>query len=230
MALGIVSNVVWWSLACMMPVKLWELSIMQLASYATNVAAVWSLGLSTTCPDSFIARYNQWLNFHPRVLMYQFQTDFKAGGFFDRDQSHLDSCSVCQKPIVEATLMALKRRYHRNCFRCSVCNRSLADDQFCPSPNDPCAPLCLDDYWRMVAPICSHCTKPILPSAKAAESNALVVAKTLHRVDHSNGHHYETCSYHPQCVPTVAMAKWEWNFHPGLELVFLSILLCQYLV
>ena len=42
----------------------------------------------------------------------------------------LPNCSQCYKEINDTVCMAMGRRFHVDCFRCSACRTALADQEF----------------------------------------------------------------------------------------------------
>ncbi|KAK9459804.1 uncharacterized protein V1516DRAFT_451922 [Lipomyces oligophaga] len=85
-------------------------------------------------------------------------------------------CAACQKPLEPPTMRALDRNYHKSCFVCADCGKSVVD-RFFPLSLDPSpssttttpnsskstssanniVPLCEHDYFRRKSLLCHVC-------------------------------------------------------------------------
>jgi len=92
------------------------------------------------------------------------------GKFFNLDNDRLceddflktrEKCHRCSQPIMESSLRALERIYHPECFRCSMCPKTLEGTQFFIT-NDTKEPVCKEDFERFVAMCCDGCKEPIV--------------------------------------------------------------------
>ena len=64
-------------------------------------------------------------------------------------QKTREKCHRCSRPIMESSLRALERIYHPECFRCSMCPKTLEGTQFFVT-NDTKEPVCKEDFERLV--------------------------------------------------------------------------------
>ena len=62
-------------------------------------------------------------------------------------QKTRDKCYRCSLPILEASLTALERIYHPDCFKCSMCPKTLQGRQFFIT-EDTNEPICKDDFEK----------------------------------------------------------------------------------
>ncbi|BFU18662.1 LIM domain containing protein [Entamoeba histolytica HM-1:IMSS-B] len=70
-------------------------------------------------------------------------------------------CSNCGKPIIGPSLSALGKKYHPECFVCSVCKAPFPRGQFY---NLDGKPVCAEHYSSHASTnICGRCGKPIAP-------------------------------------------------------------------
>ncbi|EKE38300.1 LIM domain containing protein [Entamoeba nuttalli P19] len=70
-------------------------------------------------------------------------------------------CSNCGKPIIGPSLSALGKKYHPECFVCSVCKAPFPRGQFY---NLDGKPVCAEHYSNHASTnICGRCGKPIAP-------------------------------------------------------------------
>ena len=75
------------------------------------------------------------------------------------------ACAACGRPLVGTYTEALGRRWHGECFRCGLCQRSLSGTQFRERRGTPCCEAC---YLARVAPRCAQCEQPIAEQAVVA--------------------------------------------------------------
>lgn len=81
-----------------------------------------------------------------------------------------DKCYRCSMPILEASLTALERIYHPDCFKCSMCPKTLQGRQFFIT-EDTNEPICKDDFEKFVAKSCNGCKQPIVAERYVSLSN-----------------------------------------------------------
>lgn len=73
------------------------------------------------------------------------------------------SCSDCFTPIKDDICIAMGRRFHTACFKCSICATPLAGCEFRLGPTTDWELLCFHDWGVRYAPRCGGCRQPILP-------------------------------------------------------------------
>jgi len=81
-----------------------------------------------------------------------------------------EKCHRCSRPIYEASLRAMERIYHPECFKCSLCPKTLEGTQFFIT-DDTKEPVCKEDFERYVAKCCEGCKEPIVAERYLSLSN-----------------------------------------------------------
>jgi len=84
----------------------------------------------------------------------------------------LDNCAVCKNLITDKILRASDKTYHPDCFKCSVCSKSLDGIPF--TVDDDNVVYCVDDYYKRFAPKCSACGDSIIPEEGKEETIRIV--------------------------------------------------------
>ncbi|KJH51006.1 LIM domain protein [Dictyocaulus viviparus] len=67
-------------------------------------------------------------------------------------------CASCNGPIKDRCVSALKKNYHVQCFTCAECGQEFGDDGFHEKDG---LTYCRRDFFRLFAPRCKGCSKPI---------------------------------------------------------------------
>eukprot|EP01103_Thecamoeba_quadrilineata_P003028 TRINITY_DN12862_c0_g1_i1.p1 TRINITY_DN12862_c0_g1~~TRINITY_DN12862_c0_g1_i1.p1 ORF type:complete len:281 (-),score=32.07 TRINITY_DN12862_c0_g1_i1:58-900(-) len=65
-----------------------------------------------------------------------------------------ERCDECYRPIKERAVIALDKRFHPDCFVCTVCKKPFSDGRYVPHKNRP---YCRTDYEKL----CTKCDKVI---------------------------------------------------------------------
>ncbi|XP_056335347.1 four and a half LIM domains protein 3b [Danio aesculapii] len=94
------------------------------------------------------------------------------------DRLHANTCHEC-KELIEHNSRELyheNRHYHEQCFRCSRCSRSLAEESFTCQED---ALVCNECYCNEFSSNCVACGKTVMPGSKRLE--------------------YEGCVWHEEC-------------------------------
>jgi len=68
-------------------------------------------------------------------------------------------CAGCKNPITSAAVKALDKVWHKDCFSCKGCNRSLMDTSFASGENG--APYCSKCYDEQFGVKCGRCGSAI---------------------------------------------------------------------
>jgi len=76
----------------------------------------------------------------------------------DHQTVALDSCSGCNQPIKDASVLVNQKPYHPTCFSCSTCQKPI-DGKFFTEPDGRF--LCEHDY-QQTREKCDHCKLPLL--------------------------------------------------------------------
>lgn len=81
-------------------------------------------------------------------------------------QCHADRfaerCGKCHLPLRAPTLSALNNIFHENCFRCDLCNVSIATKTFIPMKDKPNCAACSSCHENKLAPKCFECGKGVI--------------------------------------------------------------------
>ncbi|CAG7817040.1 unnamed protein product [Allacma fusca] len=68
-------------------------------------------------------------------------------------------CASCHGPIKDnRAVVAMGKNWHPEHFRCTACNKQLAENAFYEHDGKP---YCVDDFMNMFAPKCKGCKQPI---------------------------------------------------------------------
>ncbi|CAN9500283.1 unnamed protein product [Ophioblennius macclurei] len=100
----------------------------------------------------------------------------------------LETCTICNKSIMERILRATGKAYHPHCFTCVVCHRSLDGVPFTVDASNHIH--CIADFHKKFAPRCCVCSEPIMP-APGQEETVRIVA--LDRDFHVQCYRCEDC-------------------------------------
>ncbi|XP_029939184.1 lipoma-preferred partner [Salarias fasciatus] len=100
----------------------------------------------------------------------------------------LETCTICNKSIMERILRATGKAYHPHCFTCVVCHRSLDGIPFTVDASNHIH--CIEDFHKKFAPRCCVCSEPIMP-APGQEETVRIVA--LDRDFHVQCYRCEDC-------------------------------------
>ncbi|KAH9417519.1 Transforming growth factor beta-1-induced transcript 1 protein [Dermatophagoides pteronyssinus] len=90
------------------------------------------------------------------------QTFFERDGlaYCEQDYHRLFSpkCHYCQKPIYDRCITALDKTWHPEHFCCAHCGQNFGDDGYHEKAGNA---YCRQDFFKLFAPKCSGCSKPI---------------------------------------------------------------------
>ncbi|KAK4472718.1 hypothetical protein MN116_003944 [Schistosoma mekongi] len=71
-------------------------------------------------------------------------------------------CAKCARPFTSGSILsALDKKWHPECFVCTICKRTLADQSFHVRNDDPYCANCLKENFQ---PRCATCRNIIDPS------------------------------------------------------------------
>ncbi|CAH8450728.1 unnamed protein product [Schistosoma curassoni] len=71
-------------------------------------------------------------------------------------------CAKCARPFTSGSILsALDKKWHPECFVCTICKRTLADQSFHVKNDDP---FCANCWKENFQPRCATCSKIIDPS------------------------------------------------------------------
>ncbi|XP_021323920.1 LIM domain-containing protein 1 [Danio rerio] len=111
--------------------------------------------------------------------------DFSGQVFCEEDYLYssvkhfAEVCSSCGYLITDMVLQALGKSFHRECFRCVVCNETLEGQQFSVDAQNKI--YCVKDYHRFLAQTCAVCEQLILPIEGSNESmRVLTMGRSYH--------------------------------------------------
>lgn len=85
----------------------------------------------------------------------------------------LERCSSCHNLITDRILRAVGEKFHPDCFSCSICLTNLASVPFTVDDNNKI--YCIEDYYKLYAPVCSVCNGRIIPDPGSEEALRVIV-------------------------------------------------------
>lgn len=100
------------------------------------------------------------------------------------------SCSNCFKSITDNVCIAMGRRFHTACFKCSICKVSLAGREFRLGPGPGWELLCFHDWGIRYAPRCGGCRQPILPPNTSDRIECYQIQKTSNEPQSNSFYHF----------------------------------------
>lgn len=77
------------------------------------------------------------------------------------DERFAEKCERCRLPLRGTVLNAMGSKFHAECFRCSLCDASLASGTFVPMPNEKKA-ACASCHEQKFAPKCGGCGRGVV--------------------------------------------------------------------
>jgi paxillin len=85
-------------------------------------------------------------------------------------------CDFCAEPIRHNGILALGKRFHRDCcLRCAACSKILKEDNYI-SVNDKA--YCKSDWKKLFAPRCETCKRPV--SQALTGDSVIALGKEYH--------------------------------------------------
>jgi paxillin len=78
------------------------------------------------------------------------------------DERFAEKCGKCRLPLRGTILNALGSKFHAECFRCSLCDASLASGTFVQMPNDEKKAACASCHERELAAKCGGCGRGVV--------------------------------------------------------------------
>ena len=78
------------------------------------------------------------------------------------DERFAEKCGKCRLPLRGTILNALGSKFHAECFRCSLCDASLASGTFVQMPNDKKKAACASCHERELAAKCGGCGRGVV--------------------------------------------------------------------